>query len=291
MQDHSAKGHSALQSRRRLQNFAERLAQREQSMSDGNLHGQIVGHVSKHTEVFQPDAGSALLLQALTDDKENLQALHPTVCVDLGCGCAGAAIHLTQLLPKNSCAVLAMDITKAAMVSAKENARCNESELELIRANLLGGLRPGSVDVIAFHCPYVPTSAQQLSEATARADLSASYAGGPDGIGLLIQTVPMMRKVLSERGLMYYVCPLPDGHIAGSIPAGSCLSKWVRSAELASAGVVATECAAQSEAAGNLCVLKCSLGDGRAGARLPQTSTIRQDEIGDAATTTGDDVD
>jgi release factor glutamine methyltransferase len=256
------------------------------------LHGQSVGHVSKHSEVFQPDAGSALLLQALTDDKENLQALHPAVCVDLGCGCAGAAIHLTQLLPENSCAVLAMDITAAAMVSAKENARCNEAQVELVRMNLLGGLRPGSVDVIAFHCPYVPSSAQALSEATARADLSASYAGGPDGIGLLIQTVPMMREVLSERGLMYSVCPLPDGHVAGSIPAGSCLSKWVRSAELALAGVVATECAAHSEAAGNLCVLKCSLGDGRDAAPLPDALVTQQHERdGAAVLTTGDDVD
>ena len=54
----------------------------------------------QHAEVFTPDAGTSLLMRALSSDAGTLRALRPTICVDIGCGAGAEAVHLTRSLPE-----------------------------------------------------------------------------------------------------------------------------------------------------------------------------------------------
>ena len=231
----------------------------------------------QHAEVFTPDAGTSLLMRALSSDAATLRALRPAICVDIGCGAGAEAVHLTRSLPTNSAAVIATDINPHALLAARATSVRNGGQpLHLLRSHLLAGLRPGTVDVVVWHCPYVPTTPAQLEDAKARADLSCSYAGGPGGHMLLKETLGMLRTVLAPGGVMYLVCyrrtdqpsgkpkalSPSEGGASSGVPAlrdrasARCISHWV-SDELSGMGVLAHECAASCAETSHLCVLRC----------------------------------
>lgn len=295
--DEAAKKKKEQAGRRKLQNLFERLAQRATEADGPDMLGQNTGHCAEHDTVFQPDEGTSLLLRALSDDLAMLSERRPSLCVDLGCGCGVHAAHLAKLLPP--CAVIATDIAAPALVAAKATAACNgvASSVQPLRSNLLTALRDKSVDLVVFHCPYVPCSEQQLNAALERADISDGEAtransllsmfGGEGGYGLLRQTLPMLRRVLVDEGLMYYIC-CSDKRGKGAVPASSCLSKWLNDdAQVAAEGIVATEIACAANHDSNLCVLRCHMKP--RGEAAPLAAAVAP--IVGAADATGNDVD
>ena len=246
-----------------LHALAEKLALQHETQRRGKeecrqLRSLDLSHMAQltHAEVFQPDAGTSLLMRALTDDAALLNALRPTVCIDIGCGAGAEAIHLTRELPPNSAAILASDINFEALRATRATALANKCrEPLLLCSSLLSGLRPGIVDIVLWHCPYVPTSTQQMNDAMVRADLSCSYAGGPNGTAMLAETLPMLKEVLSPKGLMYLVV-YRGANKRVKVVDGSCVSQWVHD-DFQHCGIVADEVAAAETADSQLCVLRC----------------------------------
>ena len=213
-----------------------------------------------HAQVFMPDEGTALLMRALTDDEAVLHELRPTICIDIGCGAGAEAIHLTRCLPPNSAAIMASDINFEALIATRATAAANKcSEPHLLCSSLLSGLRPGTVDLVLWHCPYVPTSAKQMNDAVERGDLSCSYAGGPNGTAMLAETLPMLKEVLSPKGLMYLVV-CRGANKRAKVADGSCLSLWVND-DFLHCGIVADESATAETATSHLCILRCRVAD------------------------------
>ncbi|KAL1500506.1 hypothetical protein AB1Y20_013163 [Prymnesium parvum] len=151
--------------------------------------------------VYAPCHGTALLLAAIAAEAEALRAASPAICLDLGCGSGVVAALLAALLPQSH--VIASDILPPAPRAALETAARNGARVAPLCADLLRAFRPRSIDCAAFHVPYVPTSDEILTNAAARADFSATWAGGPRGRGVLLRLLPTLRAALSPSATLY----------------------------------------------------------------------------------------
>ncbi|KAK3071021.1 S-adenosylmethionine-dependent methyltransferase [Teratosphaeriaceae sp. CCFEE 6253] len=83
---------------------------------------------------------------------------------------------------------------------------------DCVTGDLATALRPGSVDVLIFNPPYVPSEAlPDAAESTSAWDpferdshlLALSYAGGVDGMETTDRLLAQLPDVLSKRGLAY----------------------------------------------------------------------------------------
>lgn len=170
--------------------------------SAGTLRQILVAdEQSSSDEVYPPCHGTSLLMASITADAQRLRTLAPAVCLDLGCGFGVVAAHLSRTLP--NAFVLASDVQAAAPRAALRTSRRNGCFIEVLHADLLTCFRPCSIGCAVFHVPYVPTSQEVLDEAMVRADFSATWAGGPRGLGVLERLLPMLRRVLEPAGILY----------------------------------------------------------------------------------------
>lgn len=205
----------------------------------------VLSHLDRpeFASVYRPCCGTRLLLDALSSEAAALQAEAPSLCVELGCGFGAVAAHLAHLLPTS--AVVALDIMAAAARAAKTTAAKSQlcSRVSSIHGDLLSALRPGSVDLLVFHVPYVPTSTEVLEAALTTADPSVTWAGGPRGLGVLERLLPALPTVLSLRArcyLLFYEACESVGRVR------------------ALAGMRAEPCASYESPAERLFVLRCT---------------------------------
>ena len=166
-------------------------------------------------DVYPPSMPDTLLfLKVLEQEASYLQALKPSVCVEVGCGAGPLAACLSKLLGQSTTASLATDVSLSAMHAAKETSRRNDTPLHLARMDLVSALRPGTIDVLTCHPPYVPTSSEQLDAAHAKAAVTSSstecmedaawtWAGGPNGRAVFDRMIDALPSALSANGVAY----------------------------------------------------------------------------------------
>ena len=83
--------------------------------------------------------------------------------------------------------------------------------LDTLLSSLTTSLRPGSVDVLIFNPPYVPTSSlpsPNIPTSSSKFDiesqlLALAYAGGEDGMEITNRLLDQLDDVLSARGVAY----------------------------------------------------------------------------------------
>lgn len=153
--------------------------------------------------VYEPSDDTFLLLDALTAEGERLRALRPALCVEIGSGSGCVITHLASMLP--STALLAGDVNRVAAAATLATAAANghRARLSAVQMDLLSALRPGTVDVLVFNPPYVPTSDEELAEAERTTDISAAWAGGERGRRVLDRLLPILGEALSSTGVFY----------------------------------------------------------------------------------------
>ena len=134
-----------------------------------------------YQHVYEPSDDTFLLCDALSADVAVLRGRRPTLCVELGSGSGAVITHLGTVLPVHSTALLATDVNPAAAVASRATGAANAQRVEVGLMDLLSAVRPGTVDVLVFNPPYVPTSSEELVEAEGSRDISASWAGGVRG--------------------------------------------------------------------------------------------------------------
>lgn len=105
------------------------------------------------------------------------------------------------LLPNS--ALIAGGINIDANRTTAATAAANGQGVAPVQMDLVCGLRPGTVDVLVFNPPYVPTSEEELAEAIASVDISAAWAGGPRGWLVLDRLLPLIGAALSPTGVFY----------------------------------------------------------------------------------------
>eukprot|EP00966_Prymnesium_polylepis_P083579 1935916-Prymnesium_polylepis.1 len=134
-----------------------------------------------YEHVYEPSDDTFLLVDALAADAAMLRSRRPAVCLELGSGSGAVITHLGSLLPPHSAALLASDVNPTAAATTRATGAANSLQIEVGLMDLLSALRPGTIDVLVFNPPYVPTSTEELREAEGTRDISAAWAGGVRG--------------------------------------------------------------------------------------------------------------
>lgn len=187
--------------------------------------------------IYEPAEDSYLLLDTLSSSTETafLQGRFPpeTPCplvleVGTGSGVVLAFVHAhaKHILGRSDVATLGTDVnsfackaaTQTVKGAAKEFGRENAGVLlDVVLGDLASSLNQGSVDILIFNPPYVPTEelpSQPEKDAEKNLDshaqferdshlLSLSYAGGVDGMETTNRLLDQTPHVLSQRGVAY----------------------------------------------------------------------------------------
>ena len=92
------------------------------------------------------------------------------------------------------------------------------STLSLLHTSGLNAIRPGSIDILLFNPPYVPTSTEEMLLAQKTAldtsdELPAAWAGGIDGREICDAILPRVPSVLSYPYGVAYIVALQENDI------------------------------------------------------------------------------
>lgn len=211
--------------------------------------------------VYEPEADSFLLLDALDADAPALRADRPLHVAEFGCGSGIAVTHAAMLLALNDsadngaatssprCTVFtAVDINPIALEATAETFRasfgtlgCKAPPLQCVRGDLMTWMHTRArLDVLIFNPPYVPTSLEELVKATTpdlRDDtpwLCAAWSGGPRGRLVVDRVLAVLHMLLAEGGRAYIIA-LEENDIPDMISmAAACSGGAVTGAVVAS---------------------------------------------------------
>jgi release factor glutamine methyltransferase len=208
-----------------------------------------------YARVYEPAEDSFLLLDTLSLPAETAflagrfpaPATPTPLVVEIGPGSgvvlAFVTAHARALLSRRDVLTLGVDVNRFACVATRETVggavaeAVAEAEVEggdaekegkgkgkepgagylltTVQGDLATALRPGSVDVLVFNPPYVPTDELPVLPPAAAGDrtttsyeqdsalLALSYAGGRDGMEVTDRLIEALPGVLSDRGVAY----------------------------------------------------------------------------------------
>ena len=125
--------------------------------------------------------------------------------------CTGSGCVIISLLKQKQLVGTASDISKQALLIAKENARNNRVELQLVRSDLFQNIS-GHYDMIISNPPYIPTGTiPTLMPEVKNFEPVEALDGGEDGLDFYRQIVKKSGQFLKSNG---YLC-LEIGHDQG----------------------------------------------------------------------------
>ncbi|KAH8152920.1 uncharacterized protein LAJ45_03146 [Morchella importuna] len=178
-----------------------------------------------YDQIYEPSEDSYLLLDTLSSDSEIsfLKERFPTqnavpIVLEVGTGSGVVLSFLTTnsstIFGHDSVLTLGIDVSTPANKATNETISRNKPRghyLDSLTANLVSPLRDGTVDMLVFNPPYVPTSelpilpGEEDAEGGRKLDLlELTYAGGPDGMLTTDRLLDSLEKVLSkDRGVAY----------------------------------------------------------------------------------------
>ncbi|XP_023210856.1 hemK methyltransferase family member 2-like isoform X2 [Centruroides sculpturatus] len=125
--------------------------------------------------VYEPAEDTFLLLDAIEHDLDKIKNLNPVICLEVGCG-SGVVITAVAKALNNSALFIATDKNKYATEVTKITSKQNNTEIQIVRTDLVGG-----------------------------ESLSSSWAGGIKGREVIDRFIPYISDLLSENGLFYLV--------------------------------------------------------------------------------------
>lgn len=169
-----------------------------------NVSTPVYSHLKKYPDVYEPSEDTFLLLDALEKDGIFLKNLRPMICVEIGGGSGVVTSFLCKILGNTSvyfCTDRNPQAAKCIMETAKVN---DDRNTHVVQTNLLDHLQPrleGSVDVLVFNPPYVPTPNHEIH----CTHIASSYAGGERGRLVMDKLFPLVPKILSTKGVFYLV--------------------------------------------------------------------------------------
>ncbi|UOX92295.1 methyltransferase [Amycolatopsis sp. FBCC-B4732] len=141
--------------------------------------------------VYRPQEDTALLAAAIAD-----LAITPGArALDL---CTGTGAQAIALARRGARTVLAVDLSRRALASARLNALVRQAAVRPCRGDLATALSRGPFDVVVANPPYVPAPA-----ATVRA--TRGWDAGPDGRAVLDPLCAVAGSLLRPGGTLLLV--------------------------------------------------------------------------------------
>ncbi|KAJ1961669.1 HemK methyltransferase member 2 [Dipsacomyces acuminosporus] len=156
--------------------------------------------------VYEPAEDTYLLLDAIEQDRAELQAQKPTICVEIGSGSGCVSAFLGQVLDPGAAVVVSTDINPEANLATRETGARNPSKsiLEQCRTRFVQSMSKrllGKVDLLLFNPPYVVTPSEEVHSSVE----AAAWAGGKDGREVLDLLLPDVPGLLAPGGRFYLV--------------------------------------------------------------------------------------
>jgi release factor glutamine methyltransferase len=130
--------------------------------------------------------------------------------VGCGSGYVIASLALTLAAAGHSAQLWATDLNPAAAAATAATLAAHgaASVVDIVITDLINGLLPrlnGSIDLLLFNPPYVPTPDEEVT----RGGIAAAWAGGYRGRMVIDRLMPLVPELLSPRGQMLMVT-VPD---------------------------------------------------------------------------------
>ncbi len=168
-----------------------------------------LSHFTRHdyNQIYEPDADSFLLLDALELRLNEIHELNPLIILEFGSGSGLATTFVAKHFCPTSCLFFAVDMNPHACYSTKRTFVQNNVHqkhcLNVIQCDLAGPLinrLSSKVDLLLFNPPYVPTETSDVKEVIER-----TYAGGKQGIEVIEKAIEQASRLLSPKGLFYMI--------------------------------------------------------------------------------------
>ncbi|MCI9531673.1 MAG: peptide chain release factor N(5)-glutamine methyltransferase [Lachnospiraceae bacterium] len=136
--------------------------------------------------------------------EEALKILEPGMAVlDLCTGSGCIAISLVKCAGVKICAA-ASDISKQALLVAKENAKRHQADITFIRSDLFQGIR-GAFDLVISNPPYIPTGAiPTLMPEVKDFEPIEALDGEGDGLSFYRRIARQAPQFLNPNGYLYF---------------------------------------------------------------------------------------
>ena len=162
----------------------------------------------EYRNIYEPNEDTYLLIDALNlESKNSIVEQNPSTVLEIGIGSGAVINSLQMLMRRDGCKVdqikfTGTDINPLALEAAKKVSEANKNTIEYKECIFADGIET-KMDIIIFNPPYVVTSEEELLEAQEKKNIAAAWAGGTDGIQVLIRVVPTIKRLLSENGVFY----------------------------------------------------------------------------------------
>jgi len=131
-------------------------------------------------EVLIPRPETELLVELAL---ERLSPDEPGRVLELGTGSGAIAIALASERP--GLAIVATDVSEAALAIARGNARAHGAEIDFVLSDWFDALGPGQFDLIVSNPPYVPAEDAHLERGDLRFEPRLALVGGDDGLACI----------------------------------------------------------------------------------------------------------
>jgi release factor glutamine methyltransferase len=118
--------------------------------------------------------------------------------IDVGAGSGAIAITLALETPAR---VVAIDISRPALLVTAGNASCLGASVSTIQSDLLSAIRDESVDLVVSNPPYIPAADRATLQPEVR-DWEPAQAlfAGEDGLAIYRRLIPEARRTLAPFG-------------------------------------------------------------------------------------------
>ncbi|KAL0072230.1 S-adenosylmethionine-dependent methyltransferase [Marasmius tenuissimus] len=181
--------------------------------------------VKDYDLIYEPAEDTFLLLDALEQDSDELKALSPSTCLEIGSGSGCVSSFIGQILGSSSTLYLCTDINPHACKCTRLTGDKNKISLDPVHTSFAHPLRSRlhhSVDIVLFNPPYVPTLTDEAIDAQDATNIVGAWAGGFDGMEITnkfldmvevrllhspldVAYSPTSQDLLSPKGRLYLV--------------------------------------------------------------------------------------
>ncbi len=150
--------------------------------------------------VLIPRLDTEVLIENVVSDIKSRQ--NKVSVLDIGTG-SGAIIVTIKKETDADCT--AVDISKEALLIAKENASSNGVQIEFVESNLFENISNLKVDFIVSNPPYIETEiVKGLEPEVVLNEPILALDGGKDGLDFYKQIITQAKNHLNENGMLYF---------------------------------------------------------------------------------------
>jgi len=129
---------------------------------------------------------------------ERLAAGSPGRVLELGTGSGAIAVALAH--ERSDLAIVATDISEAALAVARRNARDHGAAIEFVTSDWFDALGPGRFDLIGSNPPYVAENDAHLKRGDVRFEPRLALVGGEDGLACIRKIAARAQSRLQPGG-------------------------------------------------------------------------------------------